>query len=75
MAHAEVCPICHGKGKIPNPENVTAPVEITCHGCGGKGWVPVSDDSYPYPYTYIPEWLPHSLWYPYCYQITITERI
>ena len=42
MAKAVLCPICGGKGKIPNPDP-TASVEITCRGCGGKGWVEVSN--------------------------------
>lgn len=43
MGRAVVCPICGGKGRIPNPNNVTAPIEVTCHGCFGRGWVEVSD--------------------------------
>lgn len=31
MAHAEKCPVCKGNG---------------CQGCGGRGWVEVSDDAY-----------------------------
>lgn len=30
MAHAEICPVCSGKGK-------------GCHGCKGEGWVSVDD--------------------------------
>lgn len=72
MSHAEICPICHGKGKIPNPENVTAPTEITCHGCNGRGWVEISDEYPSYPY--YPPIFPDDpyLWYPYWYKITIT---
>jgi hypothetical protein len=32
--HAEKCPICEGVGMLH---------DIECHGCGGKGWVEVSD--------------------------------
>ena len=54
MSHAEVCPICHGTGKVEDYEDfldTTAPLERTCHGCGGKGWVSVDDgEDYPaYP--------------------------
>lgn len=34
MNHAEKCPICYGTGKIKKK---------TCHGCGGKGWIEVSN--------------------------------
>ncbi len=34
MAHAEICPVCKGNGKVEKE---------TCHGCGGKGWVQVDD--------------------------------
>ena len=54
MTHAERCPICNGKGTIPenygwiDPTN-TSENEKTCHGCGGKGWIEVSDQQYiPY---------------------------
>lgn len=71
--HCEICPICKGKGKIPNPQNVTAPTEITCYGCDGKGWIPVPDNYYP-PYPYYPPIFPDDPypWYPYWYKITIT---
>jgi hypothetical protein len=58
MAHAEVCPICHGKGVIPD-EGGTSSVK-TCHGCNGCGWVEVADFPYylpvPYPEPYPPFW-------------------
>ena len=52
MSHAEKCPICGGSGKLPD--------KVTCHGCGGKGWVEVGKDSPyiprpPYPHEYVPE--------------------
>ena len=70
IVHSEICPICNGKGKIPNPENVTAPTKITCYGCGGLGWIPVQDDYYPYYPPIFPD-DPYP-WYPYWYKFTIT---
>lgn len=32
MAHAEICPICHGAGRKENE---------LCHGCHGRGWITV----------------------------------
>jgi len=45
MAHAELCPVCKGAGKLPqeNGETSSIPLWRTCHGCGGMGWVPVPD--------------------------------
>ena len=37
MAKADLCPVCYGEGKRPGEE-------IPCHGCGGWGWVEVSED-------------------------------
>lgn len=59
MAHAEVCPVCQGKGKG----------EATCHGCGGKGWVEVgleiSTYTIPLPfYTIYPSYYPSYPWEP-----------
>lgn len=55
MTHAEVCQVCKGEGKLP-PGRVTVFVSeddttvgrvtclpTPCHGCDGKGWVPVGD--------------------------------
>ena len=40
---AQVCPVCNGVGRlIKNPGEWTEfkePMEKTCHGCDGKGWV------------------------------------
>lgn len=67
MAHAQTCPICCGKGKLPDDGKSTAVTEPTCHGCDGKGWVEVSDEmpignwTWPKPdtlktgYTYLEE--------------------
>ena len=40
MSHAEICPVCKGKGKSGKGK---------CHGCNGRGWVTVGID-YPVPY-------------------------
>lgn len=46
MAHAEVCPICSGRGTVKENtfENSITDTETICHGCGGKGWVTVQDE-------------------------------
>ena len=63
MTHAEICPVCKGKGRIP--ENYPVPYCDTpskklkvCHGCGGNGWIEVSD---PQQYYIDPQypWWPH----------------
>ena len=42
---AVLCPVCNGKGRIYGGyESGTEPLE-TCHGCGGKGWVEVHEES------------------------------
>ena len=54
MAHAEKCPVCNGGGKIgkdciigdPQYGGVGGTYE-PCHGCGGQGWVEVSDKPRP----------------------------
>ena len=44
MAHAERCPICHGKGKTHISEGTTSSEpEMICHGCNGRGWITVQD--------------------------------
>lgn len=43
MAHAERCPICYGKGKLPPEGNYTTYSERPCYGCDGRGWVEVRD--------------------------------
>lgn len=47
MAHAEKCPICEGNGKLlakdwPQICRPDGSPTITCHGCGGKGWVEIA---------------------------------
>jgi len=44
-----LCPVCNGTGKYHD-----ASIHHTwdCHGCGGKGWVEVHEETpttYPYP--------------------------
>lgn len=47
----ETCPVCWGKGKLPDDGKTTAVIERTCHGCGGKGWVTVQEHRSMPPYT------------------------
>jgi RecJ-like exonuclease len=42
MTHAEVCPVCRGKGTLLYFENAVAYTDI-CTACGGSGWVTVCD--------------------------------
>ena len=60
MAHAETCPVCSGSGKKHKeiPGNC---VTVSCHGCGGKGWVEVGPDDPIQPW---PWWIPKT-WPPY----------
>ena len=49
---AVLCPVCDGSGIVPNGYythttgtwTTTDPTPETCRGCGGKGWVEVSED-------------------------------
>jgi len=46
---AVICPVCNGKGTICDHE-IGMPLYLhptcpTCHGCNGKGWVEVQDES------------------------------
>jgi len=40
-----LCPVCNGQGTVPSRLPVTT--EVTCHGCGGRGWVEVSGEDDP----------------------------
>jgi DnaJ-class molecular chaperone len=40
MAHAQLCPVCGGRGSF---KKLDAEGEIKCHGCGGAGWITVFD--------------------------------
>jgi DnaJ-class molecular chaperone len=65
MSHAEICPVCLGKGKVQedNPSGTNI-IYNTCHGCGGQGWVTVKDEP-PYCYYYsLPPW-PSTITYTY----------
>ena len=45
MVKAVKCPVCGGSGKVQSGIiSVVAPMFETCHGCGGKGWVEVSEE-------------------------------
>lgn len=49
---AERCPICFGSGKhtLPPYLSCTAlPIERTCHGCQGRGWVETTEPESAYP--------------------------
>ena len=39
---AVLCPVCNGKGTTKSIDP-TETSEYKCHGCGGKGWVEVSE--------------------------------
>lgn len=44
MSHAEICPVCGGRGKIEVKSSTTIGDHMeTCYGCGGFGWVTVQD--------------------------------
>ena len=54
---AVLCPICNGSGEVDDstidgPEVTTIHMKL-CHGCGGKGWVEVGEDS-PLPFYWQP---------------------
>lgn len=37
---AVICPVCRGSGAVAGPLGTnTAGFLVTCHGCGGHGWV------------------------------------
>lgn len=82
MKHAELCPVCQGTGKITKKlkEAITAAdLCKICHGCGGKGWVEISDDDNtqpqpaknpppsPSPFPYLNPWYP-KVYQDYPYQ-------
>lgn len=61
MSHAEVCPVCRGRGEVQDilytGMTVTASVNfVQCRSCSGKGWVTVDDSTTPwYSYTVDPQ--------------------
>ncbi len=72
MAHAQICIICNGKGKIQEPEKK---YRTKCHGCDGKGWVEVCDTYPPLLPVYPQPISPSVLQYPWLppYEITCAE--
>ena len=34
-----LCPVCVGRGDVGGNCDSTSANRVTCHGCGGKGWV------------------------------------
>ena len=34
-----LCPVCQGKGWLPNPVKDTTSSSIICRNCGGSGWI------------------------------------
>ena len=67
MSQAVLCPVCNGNGKYSDPWDTVGTTERTCHGCGGMGWVEVSDSycNYSYPSVLYPN--------PYDYPDTPSE--
>ena len=44
-----LCPVCQGSGKLYkefNPDTSVYDTDVTCHGCGGRGWVMVSEGNW-----------------------------
>jgi DnaJ-class molecular chaperone len=61
MSHAEICPVCQGKGKIlENFPSDTAIREVVCHGCNGRGWVVVDNNITYTNRCYSPKQYPHN---------------
>jgi hypothetical protein len=58
MSHAEICPVCGGKGRINDVDPTDACVARwkRCHGCGGSGWVTVQDSDTGYKFDFDWEW-------------------
>ena len=71
MAQAVKCPVCEGKGVLPDGDDqstVKNPTKV-CHGCEGRGWVEVGSNvprfpDYPlYPLSpYTPPYYPTPVW-------------
>lgn len=39
--HSEICPVCSGRGELPDNETFTN--KKKCHGCKGNGYIIVPD--------------------------------
>ena len=43
------CPVCNGSGSVKQEAalevsaDYVGEISVTCHGCGGRGWVEVSE--------------------------------
>lgn len=68
---AVICPVCNGTGVYANTpikkgETTTVYSCNTCHGCGGKGWVEVQENSNVYVAQYPNGYYQWHLtpWYP-----------
>ena len=59
--HAEVCPLCHGTGRLDTPEGGTR----ACHGCEGKGWVVVPGVGVGQQPVYYPVYQPTVVPFPF----------
>ena len=44
MGRAVICPICDGTGNLEKEPHPYSGTRTTCYGCGGRGWVEVSDN-------------------------------
>lgn len=63
MAHSEKCPICNGSGKVTSVNDgisTAVPMDIICHGCGGKGWIEIADTIPSFPVQ--PNYPPPTIW-------------
>lgn len=40
--HAEICPICGGRGIVEEHDPNSTELKRICHGCQGVGWITVS---------------------------------
>lgn len=67
---AVLCPVCGGSGKViqkNDGSSMSVPLAKDCHGCNGKGWVEVREDSYTPYYPQLP-WYP---WWPDYYRYPV----
>ena len=45
MSHSEKCPVCGGRGQIIDNDFTMTAYARPCHGCDGRGWVTVRDET------------------------------